>query len=99
VGFGRARLATSQGGLCPHPRLKIKGVGELDDDLSIGENCSVSLSPARLSENHEQIVSRAIDPIESEVDIKQIGQVVVLEGRGGEPIVGEVVIDADIAHA
>ena len=78
---------------------KVKGVGELYDDLSIGENYSVSLSPARLSENHEQIVSRAIDPIESEVDIKQIGQVVVLEGRGGEPIVGEVVIDADIAHA
>ena len=74
-------------------------MGELYDELSIGENCSVSLSPARLSENHEQIVSRAIDPIESEVDIKQIGQVVVLEGRGGEPIVGEVVIDADIAHA
>ncbi len=78
---------------------KIERVGELDDDLSIGENCSVSLSPALLSENHEQIVSRAIDPIESEVDIKQIGQVVVLEGRGGEPIVGEVVIDPDIAHA
>ncbi len=77
-------------------------MGELDDDLSIGENyslSSVSLSPARLSENHEQIVSRAVDPIESEVDIKQIGQVVVLEGRGSEPIVGEVVIDADIAHA
>ncbi len=78
---------------------KIKGVGELDDDLSIGENYSVSLSPARLSENHEQIVSRAIDPIESEVDFKQIGQIVVLEGRGGEPVVGEVVIDPDIAHA
>ncbi len=78
---------------------KIEGVGELYDELSIGENCSVSLSPARLSENHEQIVSRAVDPIESEVDIEQIGQVVVLEGRTGEPIVGEVVIDPDIAHA
>ena len=74
-------------------------MGELDDDLSIGENYSVSLSPARLSENHEQIVSRAIDPIESEVDIKQIGQIVVLQRGAGEPIVGEVVINIDIAHA
>ncbi len=78
---------------------KIEGVGELYDELSIGENCSVSLSPARLSENHEQIVSRAVDVIESKVDIKQIGQVVVLEGRSREPIVGKVVIDIDIAHA
>jgi hypothetical protein len=78
---------------------KIERVGELYDELSIGENSSVSLSPARLGENHEQIVSRAIDPIESEVDIEQIGQVVVLEGRTGEPIVGEVVIYPDIAHA
>ncbi len=73
--------------------LKIKGVGELHDEGSIGE-----FGPARLSENHEQIVSRAVDVIESKVDIKQIGQIVVLQRRTGEPIVGEVVVDPDIAH-
>ena len=69
-------------------------MGELHDEGSIGE-----VGVARFIVNHEQVVSRTVDVIESKVDQETIGQIVVLEGRTGEPIVGEVVIDPDIAHA
>ncbi len=74
-------------------RSKIEGVGQLQDDFAIRQ-----VGSARLPVNQEQIVSRAVDPIESKVDIHQILDAIVLYRGTGQPIVGEVVVHPDVAH-
>ena len=54
--------------------------------------------PSCLIVDHKQIVPSSIDPVESKVEIHQILDTIVLQGGAGQPIVGEVVVDPDIAH-
>jgi len=82
-------LSQSESG---HYTLKIEGVGQLEDDFAIRE-----VGSAGLTVNQEQIVSRAVDPIESKVKIHQILDAVVLYCGTGQPLVGEVVIHPDVA--
>ncbi len=72
---------------------KIEGVGQLQDDFAIRQ-----VGSARLTVNQEQIVSWAVDPVESKVDVHQILDAIVLYCGTGQPIVGEVVIHPDVAH-
>ena len=67
-------------------------MGQLQDDFAIGQ-----VGSARLTVNQEQIVSRAVDPVESKVEIHQILDAIVLYCGTGQPIVGEVVIHPDVA--
>jgi hypothetical protein len=69
-------------------------VGQLEDDFAIRQ-----VGSAGLTVNQEQIVSRSVDPIESKVEIQQILDAIVLYRGTGQPIVGEVVIHPDVAHA
>ena len=54
-------------------RSKIEGVGQLEDDFAIRQ-----VGSAGLTVNQEQIVSRAVDPIESKVEIHQILDAIIL---------------------
>jgi len=71
---------------------EIEGVGQLEDDFAIRQ-----VGSARLSVNQEQIVSRAVDPIEPKVEIHQILDTVVLDRGTGQPIVGEVEVHPNVA--
>jgi hypothetical protein len=68
-------------------------VGQLQDDFAIRQ-----VGSTRLTVNQEKIVSRAVDPVESKVEIHQILDAIVLYCGTGQPIVGEVVIHPDVAH-
>ena len=48
--------------------------------------------------NQEQVVSWPIDPIQPKVDAKFTLDAVVLQSGFGQPTVGEIVIDLDVAH-
>lgn len=82
-------LSKSESG---HYTLKIEGVGQLQDDFAIRQ-----VGSAGLPVNQEEVVSRAVDPIESKVEIHQILDAIVLDRGTGQPIVGEVVVHPDVA--
>ena len=67
-------------------------MGQLEDDFAIRQ-----VGSAGLTVNQEQIVSAAVDPIESKVEVHQILDAVVLYCGTGQPIVGEVVVHPDVA--
>ncbi len=75
-----------------HYTLEIEGVGQLEDDFAIRQ-----VGSAGLTVNQEQIVSWAVDPVESKVEIHQFLDAVVLYCGTGQPIVGEVVVHPDVA--
>ena len=73
--------------------LKIERVSELQNHGPIGVVRSFCLV-----ENQEQIISRLVDPVQSEIETEKILNIVVLKRGTGEPIIGKVVIDADVAQ-
>jgi hypothetical protein len=68
-------------------------VGEFQDKGAIRLTC-----PPCLIVDHEQIIPSPIDPVESKFEVYQILDTIALYRGASEPIVGEVVVDSDIAH-
>lgn len=71
---------------------KIKRVGKLQNYLTVGV-----VRSSRLIENQEQIISGLVDPVQSKIETEKILDVVVLKRDAGEPIIGWVVVDAEVA--
>ena len=77
-----------------HPLFsKIQQVGEFQDHGPVG-----IVRSSRLVENQEQIISWLVDPIKSKIKTQKIIGIVVLKRGTGQPIVGKVVINSDVAE-